>query len=54
VVQNGETIIDDGTFDHVTGGAMDEKLGKPGPIRLQDHHCKVRYRNIWLKPLAGS
>jgi hypothetical protein len=52
VVFNGETVIDNGEFDKVTGGAMDEKLGNPGPIRLQDHHCKVRYRNIWLKPLS--
>ena len=52
VVQNGETIIDDGTFDHTTGGALDEKIGEPGPIRLQDHGCKVRYRNIWLQDLA--
>lgn len=51
VVQNGETIIDKGEFDRVTGGAMDEKLGEPGPIRLQDHGCKVRYRNIWLQPI---
>jgi hypothetical protein len=52
VVQNGETIIDNGTFDKVTGGALDEKLGEPGPIRLQDHGCKVRYRNIWLQSLG--
>ena len=49
---NGVAIIDHGEFDHVTGGAMDEKLGTPGPLRLQDHGCKVRYRNIWLEPLA--
>jgi hypothetical protein len=52
IVFNGETVIDNGEFDKVTGGAMDEKLGNSGPIRLQDHHCKVRYRNIWLKPLS--
>jgi len=54
VVFNGETVIDEGRFDRVTGGALDEKLGEPGPIRLQDHGCKVRYRNIWLKSLKGD
>ena len=29
-----------------------EKIGEQGPIRLQDHGCKVRYRNIWLQPLT--
>jgi hypothetical protein len=51
VVLNGETVIDNGEFDQVTGGALDQKLGEPGPIRLQDHGCRVRYRNIWLAPL---
>jgi Domain of Unknown Function (DUF1080) len=52
VVFNGETVIDNGEFDKVTGGALDENIGTPGPIRLQDHGCRVRYRNIWLKPLS--
>jgi hypothetical protein len=56
VVQNGVTVIDNGAFDTLTGGALDERIGEPGPLRLQDHHNKagghnVRYRNIWLKPL---
>jgi hypothetical protein len=52
VVLNGVTIIDNGKFDHVTGGAFDDKIGTPGPIRLQDHGAKVRYRNIWIEPLG--
>jgi hypothetical protein len=52
VVQNGVTVIDHGAFRTTTAGAIDEKIGEPGPLRLQDHHCKVRFRNIWLKPLA--
>ena len=54
VVQNGVTVIDNGAFDRVTPGELDKKIGEPGPIRLQDHHAKVRYRNIWLKPLTAK
>src|SRR5260370_20543738 len=35
VVQNGEKVTD-GDFDEVTGGALDNKLGDPGCIFLQD------------------
>jgi hypothetical protein len=49
---NGVAIIDDGKFDRVTPGAFNDKIGTPGPLRLQDHGCKVRFRNIWLKPLS--
>jgi hypothetical protein len=38
----------------VTGGAQDDKIGTPGPLRLQDHGCKVRYRNIWIQPLSAE
>lgn len=54
VVQNGVTVIDNGAFDRVTDGALDHKIGEPGPIRLQDHGNKVRFRNLWLKPLGAK
>ena len=53
VVLNGVRLIDNGAFDHTTGGALDNKLGTPGPLLLQDHGCKVRYRNIWIRRLKG-
>ena len=52
VALNGVTIIDNGAFDKATGGALDNKLGEPGPLRLQDHGCKIRFRNIWIQPLG--
>lgn len=29
------------------------KISK-GPLRLSGHHCPVRFRNIWLRPISGT
>jgi hypothetical protein len=51
VVWNGSMVQQDTEVPGPT------RLGDPeapgaGPIRLQDHWNKVRYRNIWLQRLA--
>jgi hypothetical protein len=52
VVHNGVTIINNGEFEKPTGGELDRNLGEPGAILLQDHGNHVRFRNIWVKPIA--
>ena len=49
VVQNGQQIQKDTEIDGPTGAGAPE-TADPGPIRLQDHHNPVRYRNIWIVP----
>ena len=51
VEQNGILIHDNVELNGVTGGAISPDEGKTGPLLLQDHHCLVQYRNIWVQPL---
>lgn len=51
VLHNDKKIIDDVELDGVTGGALDNKEGTPGPLMLQGDHSSVDYRNILLRPL---
>lgn len=64
-VENGEvkenpraTIFHNGVLIHnhleipmPTGRALDEDMHKPGPLLLQDHRDRVRYRNVWITSL---
>ncbi|MBV9868829.1 MAG: DUF1080 domain-containing protein [Abitibacteriaceae bacterium] len=53
---NGCVIHNNIELPGVTGAAIDERVGEPGPLLLQDHSNLVAYRNIWAVelPLEGS
>jgi type 1 glutamine amidotransferase len=50
LVWNGVKVHDNAEIPGPTLGNKG-KEGDAGPIRLQDHGGKVRYRNIWIQPL---
>jgi len=57
VLHNGAAIQNNVGIVGPTGAHMDEKVGEPGPLLLQDHgHQPVSYRNVWLVhlPEEGS
>jgi len=51
VLQNGMVIHNNVQFWGATGGLINDKLGEPGPLLLQDHGNPVKYRNVWIVPL---
>ena len=50
-LQNGILIHNNIELFGPTGGAMDDKVGEPGPLLLQDHGNLMKFRNIWILPL---
>ena len=48
VVWNGVKVHDDYEIKDKTGAGKPEGP-QPGPILLQDHGAKVRFRNLWIK-----
>ncbi|UCD74478.1 MAG: DUF1080 domain-containing protein [Phycisphaerales bacterium] len=50
VIHNGVLIHDEVELQNKTGAGRTEGP-EPGPILLQDHGHKVRFRNIWIVPL---
>lgn len=51
VILNGVKIIDNQAIDGITGAALDDKVGEPGPIMLQGDHSPVAYRNVRIKEI---
>lgn len=48
---NGEKIIVNRPIPGITGGAIDSKEEKPGPIMIQgDHYGKLEFRNMSIMP----
>lgn len=48
VFLNGVLIHNNAVLTGPTGGQLDENVGEPGPLMLQDHRNEVSFRNIWL------
>jgi len=51
LLHNGLVIHNNIELPGVTGGSMNDDVGEPGPLLLQDHGNLVAYRNIWAVPL---
>lgn len=54
VLQNGIWIQDNVAINGPTRASMERDVHGPGPIMLQDHGNRVRFRNIWIRPLPPS
>ncbi len=52
VVFNGTTIQDNVELKSPTGGAASMSPVAKAPLRLQDHHWPVRFRNMWVQELT--
>lgn len=53
-VLNGTTVICNQEIPGITGGALDNAEGEPGPLLLQGDHGPVEYRNIVITPAKNA
>jgi len=51
VLHNGVVTQDHVELKGVTGGNLSPESAEPGPIMLQDHGNRMRFRNIWYRSL---
>ena len=51
ILHNGVLIHDNVDLLDKTGAGQQEGPGQ-GPLLLQDHGNKVKFRNVWIRPLA--
>lgn len=52
VLHNGVKVHDRTQLDHATTASILKEGPEDGPIHLQNHGNPVRFRNIWLVPIA--
>jgi hypothetical protein len=49
VIRNGVIIINEAEIPGITGGALDSREGRPGPLLIQgDHTGGMKYRHITI------
>jgi hypothetical protein len=53
VLQNNIWIQDNVTIEGPTRASMERDVRRPGPIMLQDHGSRVKFRKIWIRPLTA-
>ncbi len=51
LIANNKLVIFNQEIPGITGGAIDNKEGQPGPIMMQGDHGPIEFRNIIITPM---